>query len=165
MFNAAAKCIDSAKRREAYAENIESVWRLRYWDLICSFIMHDYYNARRCLIDLRDNSFFPGQSSPRGYIWKKDAKKVQSKERSFRDHAVIFSGRVKNIKAEKGKFGQIELSSGHAETLYIEFNRKYFSRQFRPGEIKFAIAFIPNGLRAESLDSTPFVETGDDVFL
>jgi tetratricopeptide (TPR) repeat protein len=167
-FSAAARCIDSARRREAYAESPEATWKLTYWDLINSFILKRYQNARKCIIDLLDNSYYPRQSTPRGYIWKKDAINVPPKDRIFRDHAKIYSGRIKNIKTEKGSYGQIELSNESGETLFIEFNRRYFKtrRDLRPGQpINFAVALLPNGLRAENLDITPFVETVDDIFL
>ena len=166
-FSAAAKCIDSAKRRQDYAENTEAIWQLIYWDLINSFIRQDFRNARHCIVSLLENNFHPYQSPPRGYIWNQKAKRVPPKNRSFREHAKIYSGRVKKVKAEKGQFGQIELTNGAGETLYIEFNRRYFTRRdWRPGQtIDFALALLPNGLRAESLDSTPFVETVDDVYI
>ena len=166
-FGAAAKCIDSAKRRQDYAENTEVVWQLIYWDLINSFIRQDFRNARHCIISLLEKSFYPDQSAPRGYIWNQNAKRVPPKNRSFKEHAKIYSGRIKKVKAEKGQFGQIELTNGTGETFYVDFNRRYFTRKdWRPGQtIDFALALLPNGLRAESLDSTPFVETQDDIYL
>ena len=65
-FSAAAKCIDSAKRRQEYAENAEAIWQLIYWDLINSFIRQDFRNARHCIASLLENSFYPYQSPPRG---------------------------------------------------------------------------------------------------
>lgn len=166
-FNEAIKSIDSAKRRRDSAENDEILWKLTYWDLIISFIYEDFDSARKAAIYLNQNSNFPGRSHPKGYIWKKEAKNKDAKERDFKTDAKIFSGRIKDLRGSDSSYGRIELYDRAGRPIYIQFNKKYFSRgDLRPGQhIKFVLAFLSDGLRAENIDSKPFITTTDDVFI
>lgn len=163
-FSEASKCIDSARRRESFAENDEVSLDLAYWDLIISFILEDSYAIRNAAARLRESKYLPGR--PRGYIWKKIAKEISPKNRSLRDHGKIWAGRIKDMRAADGRYGRIELMGLYDEPIYISFNPRYFARKdLRTGQIlKFAVALLPEGLRAESLDSKPFRDTIDDIY-
>jgi hypothetical protein len=73
-FSDAAKCLDSAKMREAQAENAEVTYKLSYWDLITSFVLENYKEARIAAGKLTNMSIQFRQRLPQGYIWKIDAK-------------------------------------------------------------------------------------------
>jgi tetratricopeptide (TPR) repeat protein len=69
-FTKAAKCIDSAKRREVSAENAEALWSLMYWDLVIAVVLEDFVEARMAAKRLAESNFFSRQRLPRGYIWR-----------------------------------------------------------------------------------------------
>jgi tetratricopeptide (TPR) repeat protein len=165
-FTKAAKCIDSAKRREVSAENAEALWSLMYWDLVIAVVLEDFVEARMAAKRLAESNFFSRQRLPRGYIWREIARQVKSKDRSFKKHAKIWSARVQDLRAA-GQYGRIELSNAVGDTFYINFNPKYFSRKdIRRGDyVKFVITILPYGLSAENIDSKPFVNTVDDIFV
>ncbi|MBM3166651.1 MAG: hypothetical protein FJZ94_04310 [Chloroflexi bacterium] len=165
-FGEAAKCIDSAKRREAYVENAEVLWSLMYWDLLIATVLEDFKAARAATVRLAESGFFSRQLFPKGYIWKKSARGVKPENRSFKDHAKIWSGRIEHIRTGE-QYGQIALTNIAGEIFYISFNPRYFPRRdFRRGEhIKFVIAILPSRLRAEDVNSRPFVNTEDDLFV
>ena len=161
----AAKCIDSAKRREKYAENAEALWSMMYWDLIIAVVHEDFQDARTAAKRLAGSNLFSRQRLPKGYIWKETAKYVKNSERSFKEHAKIWTGRVQDLRAG-GKYGRIELTNAVGDTFYINFNPKYFSRRYSRGDyIKFVITILPSELSAENIDSKPFVNTVDDIFV
>jgi len=166
-FNEAIRSIDSAKRRVDSAENEEIAYSLIYWDLVISFIYKNYDNAKKCAIKLINTNYFPGRSFPRGYLWRREAKGKNPGERSFKKDAILFKGRVQNVRASEGNYGRIEMNNVSGDIFYINFNKKYFPRRdIRPGQpIQFAVALLSEGLRAESIDSKPFVNTKDDLFL
>lgn len=165
-FFDAARCIDSAKRREIYAENAEALWSLMYWNLVIAVVLEDYGEARTAAKRLAESNFYLRQRLPRGYIWKEIARQVKPNERSFKKHAKIWSARVQDLRAA-GQYGRIELSNAVGDTFYINFNPKYFSRKdIRRGDyVKFVITILPYGLSAENIDSKPFVNTVDDIFV
>jgi len=166
-FSEALKSIDSARRRKHFSENDEILWRLTYWDLIISFIYKDFESANQAAIYLRQNSNFPGRSHPRGYIWKKDARNKDHKERNFKIDAKIYSGRITDLRASDGGYGRIEVHNDFGRPFHIQFNKRYFARRdLRPGqEIKFVISILSDRLRADSIESIPFITTTDDIFV
>jgi tetratricopeptide (TPR) repeat protein len=162
----AAKCIDSAKRRELYAENAETLWSLLYWDLVIAIALEDFREARSAIKRLSESKFFPRHDFPRGYIWKKSAREVPSQNRSFKQHAKIWGGRVQAARAG-GRYASIRISNLAGDIFNIGFNQKYFSRKdVRPGDyVEFVITFLPNGIRADDPETKPFVNTVDDIFV
>ena len=165
-FTEAAKCIDSAKRREIYAENVEALWSMMYWDLVIAVVLEDFREARKAAQRLAESNLFSRQRLPRGYIWKDIARHVKPTKRSFKEHAKIWVGRVQDLRSA-GSYGRIELTNAVGDTFYIKFNPKYFSRRdIRRGEhIKFVITILPSELQAENIDTKPFVNTIDDIFV
>ena len=165
-FSEASKCIHSAKMREKFAENAEVLWSLMYWDLIITVVQEDYKEARIAAERLVESNFFSRQWLPRGYIWKEIAKKIPPIGRSFKDHSKIWTGVVQNYRPA-GRYGRIGMTNAIGDTFYINFNPKYFSRRdIRTGDhVKFTITILPNGLRAENIESKPFANTVDDIFI
>jgi tetratricopeptide (TPR) repeat protein len=165
-FDNASKCIHSAKMREKLAENAEVLWSLMYWDLIIAVIMEDYKDAKIVAEKLLESNFFSKQWLPRGYIWNEIAKQIPPHQRSFKEHSKIWSGVVQNYRSA-GRYGVIRMTNAVGDTFHIQFNPKYFSRRdIRTGDIvKFAITILPNGLRAENIESKPFANTVDDIFV
>lgn len=165
-FSEASKSIHSAKIREKFAENAEVLWSLMYWDLIIAVVLEDYKEARIAAEKLFESNFFSKQWLPRGYIWNEIAKQISPNRRSFREHSKIWSGVVQNYRPA-GRYGRIGMTNAVGDTFYIEFNPKYFSRRdIRTGDkVKFAITILPNGLRAENIESKPFANTVDDIFV
>jgi tetratricopeptide (TPR) repeat protein len=165
-FSEASKCLDSARMREKSAENAEVLYRMAYWDLITSFIIEDFKEARIAAGRLARTALLGRQRLPQGYVWKDEARHIDPSKRQFRQHARIWSGRVESIQVG-GDYGRIELKNAVGETFNVEFIPKYFERRnFRPYEyLEFVIAIYPFGLRAISVDSRMFANTTDDVFV
>jgi len=169
-FGEAAKCIDSARRRENTAENAEALWSLMYWNVLIATARENFQEAREASIRLTNSGFFSKlfsrQNFPRGYIWKETARAIKPENRSFKDHAKIWSGRIERIRAG-GKYGQISLTTIVGETLNIDFNPRYFPRgDLRRGDrVEFVITILPNRLRADDVNSKPFLNTIDDLFV
>jgi len=165
-FVEAAKCIDSAKRREDFAEDEETLWKLIYWDLLISIVLKEFKEARAATKRLYESGFTSRQSYPRGYIWKESARQIKPRDRSFREYAKIWGGRVQDIRSG-GRYGRISLINSTGETFYIDFRPQYFSRRdFRRGEyVNFVMTILPNNLRADDIDSDPFRDTVDDLFI
>jgi tetratricopeptide (TPR) repeat protein len=169
-FSEAAKCIDSARRRENAAENAEALWSLMYWNVLVATARENFQEAREASIRLANSGFFSKlfsrQFFPRGYIWKEAARIVKPENRSFKEHAKIWSGRIERIRAGD-RYGQIALTNIIGETFNIDFNPRYFSRgDLRRGDrVEFVITILPNRLRADDVNSKPFLNTIDDLFV
>lgn len=165
-FREAAKCIDSAKRRKTYAENEQVLWALMYWDLLIATILEDFPTARSATTRLIESGYFSKKLFPRGYIWREVARGVKPENRSFKEHAKIWTGRIEDVKA-RGQYGQIILTNVAGEAFYVSFNPRYFGRtDFRRGDhVEFVITILLNGLRADDPNSKPFVNTIDDLFV
>ncbi|MCW4024539.1 MAG: SIR2 family protein [Candidatus Bathyarchaeota archaeon] len=165
-FSQAAKILHSAKMKERDAENVEVKWGLAYWDLITAFALEDFQRAHSASGKLAAIDFRKRDTLPRGYIWKESAKSVKRMDRKFVDHAKIWSGYVQNLRIG-GQYGRIEMKNQAGETFEMSFNPRYFHRRdFRAGDfIKFVVAILSGGLRAESVQSHPFINTIDDVFV
>lgn len=103
---------------------------------------------------------------PLGYFWKDAAKNVRCIDREFKKHAVIWSGRIQNVK-NRGKFGTIEISNAGGEIFSIAFNPRYFPRRDLRSKdyVKFVVSIRPHRLQAESVDSNPFTNTIQDLFV
>jgi tetratricopeptide (TPR) repeat protein len=162
----ASKCIDSAKRREQYAENVEAIWGLFYWNLVVAIALEDFKEAGMAAKRLSESKFFPRDNLPKGYIWKACAKQIKSQKRSFKKHAKIWGGRVQAARAG-GRYASIRMSNIGGDFFDIYFNQKYFSRKdMRPGDyVYFIITILPNGVRADDPATKPFVNTVDDIFV
>jgi len=165
-FDKAARCIDSAKRRQEHVETMEALWALMYWDLLIAIVLEEFRQAGTAAIKLRESGFLSRQNLPRGYIWKQSAKQVKPKERSFKRHAKIWSGRIEDVRASS-RYGRITLANIAGENFHIDFNPRYFGRRdLRRGEyVKFVITFLSNRVRAEDVNLKPFVNTIDDIFV
>lgn len=165
-FKDAYRCIDSAKRREDDAENVEAIWALLYWDLIISFIIDDFKEAIWASKRLYQEGFSK-YGFPRGYIWTREAREIDKKERNFKKHAKIWKGRVSTKRISGGQFGIIELSNVIGERFGIIFNPRYFSRKdYRTGDfIEFVVTILPNRIRADDINSKPFINTTDDIYI
>lgn len=165
-FSDAAKCLHSARTREKNAEHVMVLWSMLYWNLITSFVIEDYKEARIMAGGLVKTGVMPRQRLPRGYIWKESAKKVRPNERNLKLHARIWLGRIESIQIG-GRYGRIELTNPVGDTFNLDFSPKYFSqRNLRTGDfVKFAVAIHPYGLEAVSEDTKPFFNTTDDVFV
>lgn len=163
-YTEAALAIDSAKRFSSEIVKPEMKRKMAYWNLLISMALREFSDARTAIQNLGASGLF-SKSYPRGYFWKKDTKLVPSKERNFQDHAYIWNGRIKEVKPG-GSFGQIEMTSG-GDNFYITFNPKYFKRgDFRRGDwIKFVVTFLATGIRADDVESVPFANTVDDLYI
>jgi hypothetical protein len=76
---------------------------------------------------------------PKGYIWKTTAKKIAAEDRTLLANAVVFEGRVENIRSG-GQYGEIALSNISGERFVVKFNPRYWTRAHRRGDfVKFAI--------------------------
>jgi tetratricopeptide (TPR) repeat protein/NAD-dependent SIR2 family protein deacetylase len=166
QFAEAARCIDSAKRRQQHTENDAVLWALMYWDLLIAIVLEDFPAARAAIVRLKESGFFCRLLFPRGYFWKQAAKGLAPDKRSFKEHAKIWSGRFEQHRAG-GQYGRISVTNAAGETFYIGFNPRYFSRKdLRRGDhIEFVMTILANGLRADDINSKPFVNTQDDLFV
>lgn len=168
-FQEAIKAIDSARRREKEAETIEVLWSLLYWDLIISMAIGNYPEARTATLRLSRSGFFKGFRGhlfPRGYFWQANARGIPPADRSFKEHARIWTGRVQEFRPQ-GSYGQISLRNPAGEDFNLEFNPRYFGRKdLRAGDfVRFVITILPTGLRADDPESKPFVNTIDDIYI
>lgn len=165
-YHEAAKSIHSAKLRTRYAENAEALWNLIYLDVIISFILENYRDAREAVIRLIKSRFFSRRRFPRGYIWKESSRNIPSIKRTFKNHAKIWTGRINEIKPT-GQFGTIRIENKVGNSFYIRFSPRYWSRRdLRFGDfVKFVVTILPNGLRADDPESKPFVNTVDDFYV
>jgi tetratricopeptide (TPR) repeat protein len=165
QYTAAAKAIDSGKRSEQDAEDTEVVWDLVYWDLVVSFILGDYGSSRAAAVRIANSGVADINNFPRGYIWKKAARTVPPDQRKFRDHAQTWQGRIENVRAG-GHYGEISISNTAGERFLIKFNPRYWTRAHRRGDfVTFAVTMLPLGMRAEDINSKPFLRTVDDLFI
>lgn len=165
-FDKASKSIDTAKRNANQVENLEIQWSLFYWDLIIAVGSENYANAREASHKLTQAGYYSGHFFPRGYFWKKTARSVLATDRVFKDNAKIWSGRIEDMRSG-GRYGQIGIRNAIGENFYIEFNPTYFKRKdLRRGDnINFVITILPRGLRADDINSKPFLNTSDDIFI
>ena len=165
-FSEASLYIDSAKRRREQCEDVQIWWSVMYWDLLVAVVLEDFGKARRASAQLAESGFFSQQKFPRGYIWQAHARKIKPSSRSFREHGKIWHGRVDNTRAG-GRYGRISMTNLSGEQFFIDFNPRYFPRkEFRRGDhIEFVVTILPNRLRADAVDSRPFVNTVDDLFI
>ena len=165
-FDRASKSIDTARRNLKQVENSEVQWSLLYWDLIIAVASESFVRAREASHNLTESGHYSGHFFPRGYFWKKSAKSVLPTDRILKEHAKIWSGRIENIRGG-GRYGQIAMRNAVGDIFYIEFNPTYFRRKdLRRGDnINFAITILPKGLRADDIDSKPFLNTSDDIFV
>ncbi len=165
-FSDASKCLDSAKMREDNAENAEVAYKLAYWDLITSFVLENFKEARIASGKLMTLSPQFRQRLPQGYIWKMEAKNIEPAKRQFTLHARIWTGRIESLQVG-GQYGRIELSNAVGDTFNVDFVPKYFSRRIlhQNEYVKFIIAIYPFGLRAVSEETRIFENTPDDVFV
>lgn len=165
-FYKASKSLDSAKRRESKEENAEIRRNLWYWDLIVSVILRNFREARKAAKNLAEITYYSRRNLPKGYIWKEDARNVPQTKRSFKDHAIIWSGKIQDRRAE-GRYGRIELANSLGDTFNISFNPKDFqSQDLRRGDhLYFIISLRQNGLQAENPNLRPFVGTKEDIYV
>lgn len=165
-FNDAYQSIQSAKIKLHSITNIEEKWYLCYWDLLISVARSDFSSATNALTKINEIGYYTRRLFPKGYFWKELARKFRPETRNFKEHAKIWNGRIQETRTT-GQYGRILLSNAIGETLYIHFNPRYFSRQdFRRGDqIQFVLTILPNGLRADDINTKPFVNTQDDLYL
>jgi len=163
-FTDAAKAIDSGRRHESAAETPEIVWDLVYWDLLISFVLGDYAKCRAAAVRIATSGVSDINTFPRGYIWKTSSRQVSPENRTFLSDAVVFQGRVENVRSG-GQYGEISMSNVSGERFLVKFNPRYWTRSFRRGDfVRFAITILPFGVRAEDLASKPFLRTVDDLY-
>jgi hypothetical protein len=164
-YDEAARTIDTARRNAQFAENDEVLWSLYYWDLIISFAVGNFQNTRNASAKLNDSAFGSRESYPQGYYWQQTARSIPPQKRNFKEHAKIWNGRIDNLR-EEGKYGRIAITNLIGETYFIGFNPKYFLRKVRHGEyIQFVVTILSSKLRADDVNSSPFVNTNDDIFV
>jgi hypothetical protein len=165
-FYEASKALDSAKRRESKAENAEIRRNLWYWDLIVSIVLRKFREARKAAKNLSEISYYSTRNLPRGYIWKDEARTIPKEKRSFKDHAVIWYGKIQDRRSE-GRYGRLELANSFGETFNVSFNPKDFqSQDLRRGDqLPFVISLRQNGINAENPKLRPFVKTKEDIYV
>jgi tetratricopeptide (TPR) repeat protein len=163
-YDKARKAIEGAKRAEV--ENEEVSMQLSYWDLLLAIVRQDYATARQAMHRISEKQGDARASFPKGYIWLDKARRVKPNDRNFKEHAKIWSGRVESVKSN-GRFGRIILTNAVGEQLGISFNPNYFTRSdFRRGEpIQFVLTLLADGIRADDINTTPFRNTVDDLFV
>jgi len=164
-FSEAARAMDSAKRREKKVENDEVQWRLLYWDLLIAFARGDFNLARHAQGRLDERSFFAAHTLPRGYLWRETARGLPANQRSFREHAQVFRGRIEEVKAG-GKYGMLSVRSPDGSVFRMPFAPRYFQRSDLPrgASIDFIATFQAHRIRADDVNGTPFIDTTDDLY-
>jgi tetratricopeptide (TPR) repeat protein len=160
-FEQAGKCIDTAKR--ALSKDEDTHWQAMYWGLIVSLAREDFDTAKTELAYLSESH---RGSLPKGYFWKSSAKSQPPPKRTFRNDARIWTGKVEDIRTEGG-FGRITMQNSAGERLAIPFRPKHWSRSdFRRGDqVRFVITILSDGVRADDIDSAPFINTEIDIFV
>lgn len=170
QFVEATGRINSAKRRVTSTESVEVLWKLSYWSLLIAIANEEFETARSVSAEMSNSGLFTRLASrqryPRGYYWRKAARTVPPEDRVFREHAKVWRGRVEDLRAG-GRHGRISLRNDAGEVYYVDFQPRYFTRRdFRRGDsIDIVLTILPDGLRADDINSRPFLNTTDDLFL
>jgi len=165
-YHDAALAMEMARRNRSTTEDAEIALLLTRWSLVLAFVIEDFDTAKRESADLQQRDFYVGANLPRGYLWRKEFRNLPAKNRSLKDHAVLYDGRVTAIRTE-GRFGLLSIYGSSGTSFSVQFNPRYFSRKdFRVGDLmKVVVTILATGLRADDPNTTKFADTVDDLYI